>query len=91
MKVNSVVTMLNCLAHDKKDSKDKYYTLSVLDDSDVSWQFFVSRELFDKITQVEKLKRFDEISVDLNMFKAKDGQGYSFTVRDVSKIPFGKK
>lgn len=91
MKTNANVTVLNVLAHEKKNSKDLYYTISWLDESDVSWNVFISSDLYKKAVEILKVKRFDEVMVDVNLFKSADGKGYSFSVLDINKCPFEKK
>lgn len=81
-------TILNALEHEKKGNpKDKYYTVSFLDEEDNSYTVYTSKEIYDKVKE-SKVKRFDTVSFSLRFFKQKDREGYSFQVTDYEKIPF---
>lgn len=84
---NFNVILLNCLEHDKKGSRDKYYTLSFLDENDKSFNLYINDEIYDKCKDI---KRFDEITVDLSIYLDRDNR-YQFNVIDVAKNPFSNK
>lgn len=90
MIVKTDAVILNCRAVQKKDNSGCYYLLDFLDDSDVSYQNFISKQLYDNILK-QDMKRYDKAVVTLNLGKARTGTGFDIFVKDVEKIPFEEK
>lgn len=87
MKGNFNLILLNALEHEKKGSKDKFYTMSFLDENDKSYNCYISQDIFESC---KGFKRFDEVNIELSIYTDKDGK-YQFNVVSISKNPFNKE
>lgn len=87
MKGNFNMTLLSVGEHVNNSTKQKFYTLSILDELDKSYNLFIKEELYVTLT---KLKRFDEVIVELSIYSDKNGH-YQFNVVSVDKLPFNEK
>lgn len=85
---NFTVVLLNATENQKRNSNDKYYTMSFLDENDNSFNAYINKDIFDKIKE-NGLKRFSEITVELSIYKEKDSPHYNFSIKDI--IPFQQK
>lgn len=90
MRIESEVSILNCRTLQKKDNSGCYYVLDFLDDENVLYNNFISKELHEKILKQE-MKRFDRAIVTLDLTKARSGTGFDVFVKDVEKVPFSDK
>lgn len=84
MQGNFNLILLNALEHTKKNSTEKYYTISFLDENDKSLQLYISEDIYNTC---KNFKRFDEVDVLLNVYMDKDNK-YNFNVVSIDKIPF---
>lgn len=82
---NFSVILLNASENKKRNSNEKYYTMSFLDENDNSFNAYISKEVFDKIKE-NGFKRFSEIVITLSIYKEKDSPHYNFSIKDI--IPF---
>lgn len=85
---NFTVVLLNASENQKRNSNDKYYTMSFLDENDNSFNAYISKEIYTKIKE-NGFKRFSEITVELSIYKEKDSPHYNFSIKDI--IPFTEK
>lgn len=82
---NFNVILLSANENQKKNSTDKYYTMSFLDENDNSFNCYINKDVYSKIKELG-FKRFSEIVISLSIYKEKDSPHYNFNVKDI--IPF---
>lgn len=85
---NFSVILLNASENKKKNSNDKFYTMSFLDENDNSFNAYINKDIFDKIKE-NGFKRFSEIVISLSIYREKDSPHYNFSIKDI--IPFQQK
>ena len=80
------MTLLSCGEHVNNSTKQKFYTVSFLDEMDKSYNLFIKENQY---SDISKLKRFDEVIVTLSIYTDKNSH-YQFNVISVDKLPFNK-
>lgn len=90
MQVISEVIILNLSSKEKKDKTGNYYMLDFLDNEDISYKNFISKELFEKLVKAN-IKRFDKANITINIGKSRTGTGFDIFVSDVNRIVFDDK
>lgn len=83
---NFDVTLLKIAENNKKGSNDKYYTMSFLDESDTSFNCYITKEIYDTVKDMN-VERFGNITISLSIYKDRDNH-YNFNVKGI--IPFKK-
>lgn len=82
---NFNVILLSANENQKKNSNDKYYTMSFLDENDNSFNCYINKDVYSKIKD-SGYKRFSDITIEISIYKEKDSPHYNFNVKNI--IPF---